>query len=545
MSAKVIMIQGTGSHVGKSLIVAGLCRAFTKAGLSVVPFKPQNMSNNAAATADGGEIGRAQALQAMAARRAAVADMNPVLLKPESEGGAQVIVQGKRAASMSAREYFRNRAQFMPAILESFARLCRGADLVIVEGAGSPAEVNLRAGDLANMGFARAVNAPVSLVADIHRGGVMASIVGTLAVLDEEDAARITSFIINNFHGDPELFADGVRWLEERTRRPCLGVVPHFADAAKLPAEDSQALEGAARRRASAAGGMEGVAQAYSPTQPRDSSCTEVHRTSPLPRPTTRYRGGEVVGRGSGLAGGRILVAVPRLPRIANFDDIDPLMQEPEVEVVSVQSGEALPGDADLVIIPGSKSVMADLAFLREQGWDIDLLAHVRRGGRVLGICGGYQMLGREIADPHGVEGAPGSHMEGLGLLDVRTELTREKTTRGIWGVHLPTNTPLKAYEIHLGRTQGADTARPFARLKDGSMEGAHDATGRVAGTYLHGAFASDAFRRAYLAGLGVQGFGGGYRQRVEEALDALAMHLARHLDLERLLEMAREPDLP
>ena len=501
MSAKVIMIQGTGSHVGKSLIVAGLCRAFANAGLRVAPFKPQNMSNNAAATTDGGEIGRAQALQALAARRAPVADMNPVLLKPESEGGAQVIVQGRRAARMSARDYFRNRAQFMPAVLESFARLYRSADLVIVEGAGSPAEVNLRDGDLANMGFARAVNAPVSLLADIHRGGVMAAVVGTLAVLDKEDAARITSFIINNFHGDPELFQEGVRWLESRTNRPCLGVVPHFAAAAKLPAEDSQALERAAL---------------------------------------------EETGRGA--MDGRIHVVVPRLPRIANFDDLDPLRQEPGVRLSFLHPGEALPGDADVVILPGSKSVMADLAFFREQGWDIDLQAHVRRGGRVLGICGGYQMLGREIADPHGVEGASGACMPGLGLLDVDTELTAEKTTRQVSGVHVPTGTPLKGYEIHLGRTRGPDAARPFARLHEGGEEdgvdGAHDVTGRVAGTYVHSAFASDAFRRAWLAGLGAREFGGGYRQRVEETLDALAVHLSRHLDLERLLASARAPAL-
>ena len=496
MKARVIMVQGTGSHVGKSLIVAGLCRAFANAGLSVAPFKPQNMSNNAAATADGGEIGRAQALQAQAARRAPVADMNPVLLKPESEGGAQVIVQGRRAATMSARAFFRERARFMPAILESFARLCRSSDLVIVEGAGSPAEVNLRDGDLANMGFARAVNAPVVLVGDIHRGGVIASIVGTLTVLEPEDAERIKGFIINNFHGDPELFVEGMRWLEERTNRPCLGVVPHFPDAAKLPAEDSQALELASRRSAS-----NGNAQ--------------------------------------------VKIAVPRLPRIANFDDLDPLSHEPEVDLVFVHPGEALPGDADVVILPGSKSVAADLAFFRQQGWHIDLLAHVRRGGRVLGICGGFQMLGRRINDPHGLEGRAGSSIEGLSLLDVETELTSEKTTRGVWGVHLPTNTPLKAYEIHLGRTTGVDTALPFARLKDGSLDGAHSPDGHIAGTYLHGAFASDAFRRAWLAQLGLTSFGGSHTKRVEEALEGLAAHLADHMDLEALWELAAPPSLP
>ncbi len=549
MTARVIMIQGTGSHVGKSLIVAGLCRAFANAGVAVAPFKPQNMSNNAAVTADGGEIGRAQALQAQAARRAPLVHMNPLLLKPESEGGAQVVVQGRRAASMSAREFFRRRAEFMPAVIDSFARLCRQAELVIVEGAGSPAEVNLRKGDIANMGFATAVDAPVALLADIHRGGVMAAIVGTLAVLDAQDTTRIRAFIINNFHGDPELFIDGMHWLEQRTSLPCLGVVPHFAQAHLLPAEDSQALEHDAGSTAGIAHDSAAVAGAARPLR----------------------------------------IVVPKLPRMANFDDLDPLRQEPAVNLRIIAAGKPLPGDADLVILPGSKAVFSDLAYLRQQGWHIDIAAHVRRGGRVLGICGGYQMLGRTIHDPHGVEGPAGARTEGLGLLQVDTQLTRQKITRRVLARHVQSGTLVKAYEIHLGRSRGDDCQRPFAQVKQGPDadaeycmhqashrparsrqrpsapvaaastpvnggndndawrdDGAMSADGRCMGTYLHGAFASDDFRRAFLHMLGARQFReAGYRQQVEQTLDALAEHLQQHMDLEQLWQIARPPRLP
>ncbi len=496
--ARIIMIQGTGSGVGKSLLCAGLCRAFANAGLSVVPFKPQNMSNNAAITADGGEIGRAQALQAQAARRAPLADMNPVLLKPESERGAQVVVQGRRRATMAAREYFARRERFLPMVMESLKRLCRRADLIIVEGAGSPAEINLREGDIANMGFAAAADAPVVLVGDIHRGGVIAAIAGTLVVIDQADAERIRAFVINNFHGDPALFAEGVRFLEHRLQRPCLGVVPHLPAAAALPAEDALGLDTPAPSAPAAAG-----------TQ-----------------------------------GGQLHIAVPRLSRIANFDDLDPLRGEPQVRLSIIPPGTPLPGDAGLVIIPGSKATRADLAFLRQQGWDTDLRAHLRRGGRVLGICGGYQMLGRVIHDPQGLEGPPGSE-PGLALLDVETRLQEEKTTRRTLATHLATNAPLKAYEIHLGATEGADCSRPFARLADGRDDGACSPDGLVQGTYLHGAFASDSFRRAWLAGLGVRAFGPSHTARVEAALEALADHLRQNLDLQALLDIARKPRLP
>jgi adenosylcobyric acid synthase len=483
MSARAIMVLGTGSDVGKSLVVAGLARAFANRGLTVMPFKPQNMSNNAAVTADGGEIGRAQALQARAARQPASVHMNPILLKPEHATGAQVIVQGQRHATMTARAFFKSRQQFLPAILESFAHLRRAADLVLVEGAGSPAEVNLRDGDLANLGFAQAADIPAILVGDIHRGGVIASIIGTLAVLEPSDRTRLKGFLINKFHGDPTLFDTGKDYLEAHTGLPCLGVVPHFPQAMNLPAEDAVALE--------------------------EQLVTHEH-------------------------GRKIMVL--QLPRIANFDDLDPLRLEPGVTVTFLNAPEPVPADAALVIIPGSKSTMADLAALRHAGWDIDLAAHVRRGGAVLGLCGGYQMLGRQIHDPQGLEGSAGT-VTGLGLIDVETTLAADKTLTLVTGTHLASGAPISGYEIHLGQTTGADCARPFATLA-GRSDGATSRDGRIAGTYLHGCFASDEFRRRFLAGLGVTTSDLAYEQKVEATLDELARHLEQHLDLNRLLSL-------
>jgi adenosylcobyric acid synthase len=481
---RAIMLMGTGSDVGKSLLCAGLARAFTLRGLKVRPFKPQNMSNNAAVTVDGGEIGRAQALQALAAKVPPTVHMNPVLLKPESGTGAQIIVQGKRAATMSARDYFRRRLDYLPAVLDSFSKLAEECDLIIVEGAGSPAETNLRDGDIANMGFAATAGIPALLVGDIHRGGVIASVVGTFNVISTEDAGRIKGIIINNFHGDPSLFEEGLRLIELHSKRPCLGVVPHFNDARKLPAEDALSLEKAASTGA-----------------------------------------------------GAFRICVPRLPRIANFDDLDPLKLEPGVTLTMLQPGDILPADTDLVILPGSKSTIADLNFLKEQGWHIDIAAHVRRGGKVLGICGGYQMLGRLIHDAHGLEGPAGT-AEGLGLLDVETELLEDKTLTRVTARHMQSGTAMETYEIHLGRTHGRDTARPFATIQ-GRNEGATATDGRVMGTYLHGTFTSDDFRRAFLASLGVQTGQEGYAHTIEETLDALAAHMEASLDLDRLLSLA------
>ncbi len=477
------MIQGAGSDVGKSLIVAGLARALTLRGLRVLPFKPQNMSNNAAVTVDGGEIGRAQALQALAAGVEPHTDMNPVLLKPETDVGAQVIVQGKRVTTLRARDYAALKPSLMPAVLESFERLKAKADLVLVEGAGSPAEINLRANDIANMGFARRADVPVIVLGDIERGGVIAQMVGIKTVIDPDDARAIAGFIINKFRGDPTLFDDGYRAIAERTGWRGFGVLPWFDRARELPAEDAL-----------------GLADARKP--------------------------------------GRRKVAFLALARIANFDDLDPLKLEPDVDLVMVRAGEAIPGDAALVILPGSKSTRGDLDFVRKQGWDIDLLAHVRRGGHVLGLCGGYQMLGNSVADPDGIEGSPGE-TPGLGLLDVITTMTPEKSLTRIKAEHAETRQSIGAYEIHIGHTEGADRVRPFA-LVNGAPEGAISANGRVQGSYLHGLFASDMFRTAYLARLGVAAANESYGARVESALDALADHIEGHLDVEGLLALAR-----
>ncbi len=479
---RALMIQGAGSNVGKSLLVAGLCRAAKARGLSVAPFKPQNMSNNAAVTVDGGEIGRAQALQALACGLEAHTDMNPVLLKPESETGSQVVVQGRRVATVKARDYAALKPSLMGPVLESFGRLRDAYDLVIVEGAGSPAEVNLRAGDIANMGFARAGQVPVVLVGDIDRGGVIAQIVGTQAVLDPADSAMIRGFVINKFRGDARLFDDGYALIGARTGWPGFGVVPFFEGAHRLPAEDGLDL-----------GGVRGT--------------------------------------------GGLKVVCLGLSRIANFDDLDPLAQEPGVTVQMLRAGQAVPGDADLVIIPGSKSTRGDLAFLRAQGWDGDIAAHVRRGGHVLGICGGYQMLGHVVRDPEGIEGAAGE-MPGLGLLDVETVMTGDKRLVRTQGVHVGTGALMQGYEIHIGRTAGADCGRPFATVA-GAAEGAVSRDGRVMGSYLHGMFAGDAFRGAFLAGLGAAPSGLNYGAEVEATLDALAAHLEAHLDVPGLLALA------
>jgi adenosylcobyric acid synthase len=481
--AKAIMIQGAGSNVGKSVLVAGLARAFSARGLSVAPFKPQNMSNNAAVTADGGEIGRAQALQARAAGRDPITDMNPVLLKPETDTGAQVIVQGQRFATLRARDYGKAKAQLLPRVLESFHRLATTADLILVEGAGSPAEINLRAGDIANMGFAEAARVPVALVGDIDRGGVIAQLVGTHAVLPASDRGRIRAFAINKFRGDVSLFDDGLVEIVRRTGWASLGVLPWFEHAWRLPAEDVMDIAS---------------------------------------RPGEGFR-----------------VAVPRLGRIANFDDLDPLSADPAIAVQIVEPGRPLPAEADLVLIPGSKSTIADLAAFRAAGWDIDLAAHIRRGGHVLGICGGYQMLGTEIADPDGIEGAPG-RVPGLGHLDVVTVMQPEKRLALTEARYTPTGAPVTGYEIHLGRTTGPDTARAWLSV-NGHPEGAATPSGRVMGCYLHGLFGADRFRQDFLTALGAAPALDAHDTVVNETLDALAAHITQHLDLDLLLALADE----
>jgi len=486
VAARALMFQGTGSDVGKSLIVAGLARALTNRGLKVRPFKPQNMSNNAAVTADGGEIGRAQALQARAARTALSVHMNPVLLKPQSELGAQVVVQGRVYETAKAAAYQRMKSDLARFVLDSYVRLKGEADIVLVEGAGSASEVNLRANDIANMGFARAADIPVVLIGDIDRGGVIASLVGTKTVIDVGDAAQIRGFLVNKFRGDPMLFADGMATIARATGWEPLGLVPFFSDARLLPAEDALALDGPS-----------------------------------IGKPNARVR-----------------IAVPLLPHAANFDDLDPLEAEPAIDLVRVRPGNALPGNADLVILLGAKATIADLAALRRAGFDVDISAHMRRGGSILGLCGGYQMLGRLIRDPCGVEGQTGV-VPGLGLLDVETILTAHKRLEPVRGTTTD-GASFSGYEMHMGLTDGPDRARPFARLSDGSFEGAVSPNGRVIGTYIHGLFADDRQRSAWL-----QRFAGGeaaicYDALVDETLDRLATHLAAHIDIDRLLNLSR-----
>ncbi|MBS0249825.1 MAG: cobyric acid synthase [Proteobacteria bacterium] len=490
MPARALMFSGTGSDVGKSLIVAGLCRLFANRGLRVFPFKPQNMSNNAAVTADGGEIGRAQALQARAARIAPSVHMNPVLLKPETETGAQIVVQGKMRGSAKARDFQSKKKELLPAVLESFAHLRAQADLILVEGAGSASEVNLRANDIANLGFARAADVPVVLIGDIDRGGVIASVVGTRHVLDAADAAMIRGFIINKMRGDPTLFADGMTAIANLSGWTPLGLVPFFPDARKLPAEDALGLRGLMK------------------TSQSDSE--------------TKLR-----------------IVVPQLPRISNFDDLDPLRNEPGMTVELIEPGGPIPAYADLILLPGSKTTIDDLAALRAEGWDIDVKAHARRGGRVLGLCGGYQMLGKRISDPNGIEGPPRS-VDGLGLLDIETEFGTEKTLEHVSGTLAGSGAIFEGYEMHVGKTTGPDTARPMVMFPDGRRDGATSPDGCASGCYVHGLFTSDAARQAFLASFGVETSTLSYDTEIDAILDRFADHLAEHIAIDELFNLAR-----
>lgn len=462
--ARTIMFQGTGSSVGKSLLVTGLARALHRRGLRVRPFKPQNMSNNAAVTADGGEIGRAQALQARACGVPPCVHMNPVLLKPQSETGSQIVVQGRVIGNAKARDFQAMKPGLLPQVLDSFNRLRADADIVLVEGAGSASETNLRQGDIANMGFARAADIPVVVIGDIDRGGVIASLVGTHTVLDPADRALVAGFIVNRMRGDPSLFAAGMASIAGHTGWPALGLVPHFDGAHRLPAEDAADLSFARR------------------------------------------------------PGARFVIAVPVLPWISNFDDLDPLAAEPGVDLRLVRRGEALPV-CDLVILPGSKATIADLDALREEGWDIDLYAHHRRGGRILGLCGGYQMLGRAIADPGGTEGPPGV-VDGLGLLPVDTVLGGDKRLVAVSGTIF--GAAFSGYEMHVGRSTRETAVSP---------------DGLVAGCYIHGLFTEAAQRAVWL---GAAATPRNHDAAVEAALDALAAHVEAHLDVDRLLTVAR-----
>ncbi|MBX7534962.1 cobyric acid synthase [Qipengyuania sp. GH1] len=486
MGARAIMLQGTGSDVGKSLLVAALCRIAYRRGIKVAPFKPQNMSNNAAACAGGGEIGRAQALQARAAGLEPTTDMNPVLLKPEGDRRAQIVVDGKALRSAEAAHYMAERGRLLAPVLSAFGRLRGAHDLIIVEGAGSPAEVNLRRGDIANMGFARAADVPVVLVGDIDRGGVIASIVGTKAVMDAEDSAMVAGFAINRFRGDLSLFDDGLHFIEERTGWRSFGVVPWLACAARLPAEDAVVLD----------------------------------RSIPA-------------GRGN-------IIAVPMLSRISNFDDLDPLLAEPDVDLRFIPPGQPIPREADAIILAGTKSTLADLAMLRAEGWDHDILSAFRGGAHVVGLCGGFQLLGCRVEDPEGRDGPAGA-AAALGLFDMSTRMTGDKTVRPTGGTALARGIAVSGYEIHSGQSTGPALETPFCRLEDGTHDGAVKNGGRLIGTYLHGLFSSDEFRGYWLEGLrsGRESVLD-YEEGIENALDQLADGVEAALDVDALFGLAR-----
>jgi len=477
-----LMIQGTTSDAGKSTLVTALCRWLRRQGVSVVPFKPQNMALNSAVTADGGEIGRAQAVQAQAAGLAPHTDMNPVLLKPNSDTGAQVIIQGRAIGNMHAVAYHEYKQVARAAVLESHARLAAQYPVVMVEGAGSPAEINLRAGDIANMGFAEAVDCPVLLIADIDKGGVFAHLVGTLELLSPSEQARVKGFVINRFRGDIALLQPGLDWLEARTGKPVLGVLPYLMDF-HLEAEDA--------------------VQVLQPDKDR-----EVLR-----------------------------VAVPVLPRISNHTDFDPLRLHPQVDLQFIGPGQAIP-PADLIILPGSKSVRADLARLREHGWDAAIARHLRYGGKVLGICGGLQMLGSRIDDPHGLEGPAGSSA-GLGLLDYHTVLEPEKQLRNVRGRLALGELDVSGYEIHAGVSSGPALASPAVRLDDGRGDGALSADGQVMATYLHGIFEQPQACAALLAWAGLrEARPVDYHARRERDIERLADLVEAHLDTRLLREL-------
>ncbi|MFF7109948.1 cobyric acid synthase [Pseudomonas sichuanensis] len=477
-----LMVQGTTSDAGKSTLVTALCRWLLRQGVAVVPFKPQNMALNSAVTADGGEIGRAQAVQAQACRLAPHTDMNPVLLKPNSDTGAQVIIHGRAVTSMNAVAYHGYKAIAMQAVLASHERLEQAYQVVMVEGAGSPAEINLRAGDIANMGFAEAVDCPVILVADINRGGVFAHLVGTLELLSPSEQARVKGFVINRFRGDIALLQPGLDWLEQRTGKPVLGVLPFVTDL-HLEAED----------------GID-VRQA--------------------------------------VKGERLLkVIVPVLPRISNHTDFDPLRLHPQVDLQFIGPGQPIP-PADLIILPGSKSVRGDLAQLRARGWDTAIARHLRYGGKLIGICGGLQMLGREVHDPLGLEGQAGSSA-GLGLLDYETVLEAEKQLRNVSGTLALEQSPIAGYEIHAGVTRGPALEHPAVQLQDGRCDGAISADGQILATYLHGLFEGSQSCAALLrwAGLAdVQPID--YEALRERDIERLADLVEQHLDTAHLRQL-------
>lgn len=483
--ARALMFQGTGSDVGKTVLVAGFCRLASRKGIKVMPFKPQNMSNNAAVADDGGEIGRGQWLQAFAANEKPSVHMNPVLLKPQSYTGSQIIVQGKLSGFAKGADYQKMKGALLDRVMESYARLKERCDLVLVEGAGSPAEINLRHGDIANMGFARSADVPVILIGDIDRGGVIASLVGTATILDREDRAMVCGYLINKFRGDLSLFDDGIKAIRNFTGWPCLGVIPWLEGASLLPPEDSMALE---------------------------------HRES--------------------KKHGKVKIAVPVLPHIANFDDLDPLAHESDVEIVFVRRGERFPTDSDVIILPGSKSTIADMIALRENKWDGEIIAHAQKGGMVIGICGGFQILGRKIFDRDSLEGNV-TEIDALGLLDMVTEIGERKLTRNSNAIHLASGLPLRGYEIHMGKSFGPDCRHAPLKINN-VKDGAASPDGKIWGTYLHGLFSADAFRHYFIGNFGAKPDASGHFEKIDNALDKIADELEKAVDINALFRLAR-----
>ena len=482
MTARVLMVQGCTSDAGKSTVVAGLCRWLRRQGVAVAPFKPQNMALNAAVTVDGGEIGRAQAVQAQAAGLLPHTDFNPILLKPNSDTGAQVIVHGHAIANMDARHYHDYKRIAMDAVLASHRRLAGQYEAIIVEGAGSPAEINLRDRDIANMGYAEAVDCPVILVADIDRGGVFAHLVGTLALLSASERARVAGFVINRFRGDLGLLQPGLDWLARETGKPVLGVLPYL-HGLQLEAEDA------------------------------------------LPR---EHRAGDAA---------RLRVVVPALPRISNHNDFDALRAHPDVSLQFVGPGQVHP-PADLIVLPGSKSTRADLAWLRAQGWHDTLARHLRYGGKVIGVCGGFQMLGRAVHDPEGIEGAAGSS-DGLGWLAMDTTLQSRKQLRRVHGTLTLDGAPVRGYEIHCGVSQGDALERPASVLHEQGPDGAVSDDGQIFGTYVHGLFDEPAALHALLSWAGLRDATPLDMAALREAsIDRVADAIAAHLDTPALLQL-------
>ncbi|CAI3956765.1 Cobyric acid synthase (CobQ) [Commensalibacter communis] len=481
---RALMFQGTGSSVGKSVLVAGIARALRRRGFKVLPFKPQNMSNNAAVTKEGGEIGRAQALQAMACGVEPSVHMNPVLLKPQSQVGSQIIVQGKVWGTAKAREYQVIKSQLMPYVLESFEILSRQADIVLIEGAGSASEINLREHDIANMGFAQAVKAPVFLIGDIDRGGVIASLIGTHAVLPPDDLNLIKGFIVNKMRGDPSLFTEAMEWISQQTQWKNIGLLPYFPQLSQLPAEDAADLKSVTHQKQQ----------------------------------------------------GKLVISVLLLPTISNFDDFDPLKYEENVQLNFVKVGDVIPKNSDVIIIPGSKTTINDLQALYETEWDVDIKAHVRQGGYVMGICGGYQMLGREIVDPHGIEGEV-PQIKGLELINISTRLERSKKLNEVKGKLFIEGIYCSGYEMHLGTTVHHGAYTPFARLEQEKLDGVISSNGRVLGTYLHGIFHHNQARQALLHYFGVCTSSCDFLSQIEDHLDQWAQHIEQNLTIETLLQ--------